>query len=276
MKKSLFKCRTNGIIREFYNKLLQMKIIIPIKRVLDPYTQARIDKQTQMVDLTNAKMAMNPFCEIAVEEALKLQESGVASETIAISIGTDKTVDTLRTALAMGIDRAIFIKTESDLDLQPLHLGKILASIIKREEAALIIMGKQAVDNDNNQTGQIISGILNYSLGTFISKFSLSDDAQSIEVSREIDSGIEVRRLNLPAIVTVDLRLNEPRYASLPNIMKARSKPLETIELSSLDIDVTPRVRVISVEESGTKDRAAKQVSSAKELLEELNQMGVL
>jgi len=219
---------------------------------------------------------MNPFCEIAVEEALKLQESGVASETIAISIGTDKTVDTLRTALAMGIDRAIFIKTESDLDLQPLHLGKILASIIKREEAALIIMGKQAVDNDNNQTGQIISGILNYSLGTFISKFSLSDDAQSIEVSREIDSGIEVRRLNLPAIVTVDLRLNEPRYASLPNIMKARSKPLETIELSSLDIDVTPRVRVISVEESGTKDRAAKQVSSAKELLEELNQMGVL
>ena len=276
MKKSLFKCRTNGIIREFYNKLLQMKIIIPIKRVLDPYTRARVDKQTQMVDLTNAKMAMNPFCEIAVEEALKLQESGVASETIAISIGTDKTVDTLRTALAMGVDRAIFIKTEADLDLQPLHLGKILASIIKREEAVLIIMGKQAVDNDNNQTGQIISGILNYSLGTFISKFSLSDDAQSIEVSREIDSGIEVRRLNLPAIVTVDLRLNEPRYASLPNIMKARSKPLETIELSSLDIDVTPRVRVISVEESGTKDRAAKQVSSAKELLEELNQMGVL
>ena len=253
-----------------------MKIIIPIKRVLDPYTRARVDKQTQMVDLTNAKMAMNPFCEIAVEEALKLQESGVASETIAISIGTDKTVDTLRTALAMGVDRAIFIKTEADLDLQPLHLGKILASIIKREEAVLIIMGKQAVDNDNNQTGQIISGILNYSLGTFISKFSLSDDAQSIEVSREIDSGIEVRRLNLPAIVTVDLRLNEPRYASLPNIMKARSKPLETIELSSLDIDVTPRVRVISVEESGTKDRAAKQVSSAKELLEELNQMGVL
>lgn len=253
-----------------------MKIIIPIKRVLDPYTQARVDKQTQMVDLTNAKMAMNPFCEIAVEEALKLQESGAASETIAISIGTDKTVDTLRTALAMGVDRAIFIKTEVGVDLQPLHLGKILASIIKREQADLVIMGKQAVDNDNNQTGQIVSGLLDYSLGTFISKFSLSDDAQSIEVSREIDTGIEVRRLNLPAIVTVDLRLNEPRYASLPNIMKARSKPLETIELSSLDIDVTPRVKVISVEESGTKDRAAKQVSSAKELLDELNQMGVL
>ena len=150
-----------------------MKIIIPIKRVLDPYTQARINKQTQLVDLTNAKMAMNPFCEIAVEEALTLKESGSASETIAVSIGTDKTVDTLRTALAMGVDRAIFIKTETDLDLQPLHIAKILANIINREQAELIIMGKQAVDNDNNQTGQILSGLLDYSLGTFISKFDL-------------------------------------------------------------------------------------------------------
>lgn len=253
-----------------------MKIIIPIKRVLDPYTQARVDKQTQTVDLSNAKMAMNPFCEIAVEEALRLKESGSASETIAVSIGTDKTVDTLRTALAMGVDRAIFIKTESDLNLQPLHISKILAEIVKREEASLVIMGKQAVDNDNNQTGQMLSGLLDYSLGTFISKFSLSDDKQNIQVSREIDSGIETRQLSIPAIVTVDLRLNEPRYASLPNIMKARSKPLETIELSSFDIDTSPRVKVISVVESGTKDRAAKQVSSAKELLEELNQMGVL
>ena len=253
-----------------------MKIIIPIKRVLDPYTQARVDKQTQMVDLTNAKMAMNPFCEIAVEEALRLKESGSASETIAVSIGTDKTVDTLRTALAMGVDRAIFIKTESDLNLQPLHISKILSEIVKREEADLVIMGKQAVDNDNNQTGQMLSGLLDYSLGTFISKFNLSDNKQNIEVSREIDSGIETRELSIPAIVTVDLRLNEPRYASLPNIMKARSKPLETVELSSFDIDTTPRVKVISVVESGTKDRAAKQVSSAKELLEELNQMGVL
>lgn len=253
-----------------------MKIIIPIKRVLDPYTQARVDKQTQTVDLSNAKMAMNPFCEIAVEEALRLKEAGSASETIAVSIGTDKTVDTLRTALAMGVDRAIFIKTESDLNLQPLHISKILAEIVKREEASLVIMGKQAVDNDNNQTGQMLSGLLDYSLGTFISKFSLSDDKQNIQVSREIDSGIETRQLSIPAIVTVDLRLNEPRYASLPNIMKARSKPLETIELSSFDIDTSPRVKVISVVESGTKDRAAKQVSSAKELLEELNQMGVL
>ena len=254
----------------------KMKIIIPIKRVLDPYTQARVDKQTQTVDLSNAKMAMNPFCEIAVEEALRLKESGSASETIAVSIGTDKTVDTLRTALAMGVDRAIFIKTESDLNLQPLHISKILAEIVKREEASLVIMGKQAVDNDNNQTGQMLSGLLDYSLGTFISKFSLSDDKQNIQVSREIDSGIETRQLSIPAIVTVDLRLNEPRYASLPNIMKARSKPLETIELSSFDIDTSPRVKVISVVESGTKDRAAKQVSSAKELIEELNQMGVL
>ena len=199
-------------------------------------------------------MAMNPFCEIAVEEALTIKESGSASETIAVSIGTDKTVDTLRTALAMGVDRAIFIKTESELDLQPLHVGKILANIIKREEAELIIMGKQAVDNDNNQTGQILSGLLNYSLGTFISEFKLS----------------------LPSIVTVDLRLNEPRYASLPNIMKARSKPLETIELSSLDIDTSPRIKVISVEESGTKDRASKQISSAEEFFSELNQLGVL
>lgn len=253
-----------------------MKIIIPIKRVLDPYTQARINKQTQLVDLTNAKMAMNPFCEIAVEEALTLKESGSASETIAVSIGTDKTVDTLRTALAMGVDRAIFIKTETDLDLQPLHVAKILANIINREQAELIIMGKQAVDNDNNQTGQILSGLLDYSLGTFISKFDLSSDAKSVEVYREIDSGIETRKLSLPSIVTVDLRLNEPRYASLPNIMKARSKPLETIEIESLGIDITPRIKVISVEESGTKDRASKQISSAEEFFSELNQLGAL
>jgi len=253
-----------------------MKIIIPIKRVLDPYTQARVDKQSQAVDLNNAKMAMNPFCEIAVEEALKLQEAGKISETIAVSIGTDKTVDTLRTALAMGVDRAIFVKTDSELNLQPLHVGKILTKIIEKEEAQLVFMGKQAVDNDNNQTGQILSGLLNFSLGTFISEFKLSDDGNSVEVSREIDSGIESRKLNIPAIVTVDLRLNEPRYASLPNIMKARSKPLETIELTSLDIDVTPRVKVLSVEESGTKDRAAKEVQSAQELYSELNQLGVL
>ena len=253
-----------------------MKIIIPVKRVLDPYTQARVNKQTQQVDLSNAKMAMNPFCEIAVEEALTLKESGSASETIAVSIGTDKTVDTLRTALAMGVDLAIIIKTDSELDLQPLHVAKILANIIKREEAELVIMGKQAVDNDNNQTGQMLSGLIDYSLGTFISKFDLSSDANSVEVSREIDSGIETRKLNLPAIVTVDLRLNEPRYASLPNIMKARSKPLETIELSSLGIDTAPRIKVVSVEESGTKDRASKQISSAEELFTELNQMGVL
>jgi len=253
-----------------------MKIIIPIKRVLDPYTQARINKQTQLVDLTNAKMAMNPFCEIAVEEALTLKESGSASETIAVSIGTDKTVDTLRTALAMGVDRAIFIKTATDLDLQPLHVAKILANIINREQAELIIMGKQAVDNDNNQTGQILSGLLDYSLGTFISKFDLSSDAKSVEVYREIDSGIETRKLSLPSIVTVDLRLNEPRYASLPNIMKARSKPLETIEIESLGVDITPRIKVISVEESGTKDRASKQISSAEEFFSELNQLGAL
>ena len=253
-----------------------MKIIVPIKRVLDPYTQARVDKQSQTVDLNNAKMAMNPFCEIAVEEALKLQEAGKVSETITVSIGTDKTVDTLRTALAMGVDRAIFVKTDSELNLQPLHVGKILTKIIEKEEAQLVFMGKQAVDNDNNQTGQILSGLLNFSLGTFISEFKLSDDSNSVEVSREIDSGIESRKLNIPAIVTVDLRLNEPRYASLPNIMKARSKPLETIELTSLDIDVTPRVKVLSVEESGTKDRAAKEVQSAQELYSELNQLGVL
>ena len=253
-----------------------MKIIIPIKRVLDPYTQARVDKQSQTVDLSNAKMAMNPFCEIAVEEALKLQEAGKASETIAVSIGTDKTVDTLRTALAMGVDKAIFVKTDSELNLQPLHVGKILAKIIEQEQAQLVFMGKQAVDNDNNQTGQILSGLLNFSIGTFISEFKFSDDGNSVEVSREIDSGIETRKLNLPAIVTVDLRLNEPRYASLPNIMKARSKPLETIELASLDIDLTPRVKVLSVEESGTKDRAAKEVQSAQELYSELNQLGVL
>lgn len=253
-----------------------MKIIIPIKRVLDPFTQARIDKQTQSVDLTNSKMAMNPFCEIAVEEALKIQESGHATETIAVSIGADKTIDTLRNALAMGVDRAIFVRTETELNLQPLTLGKILSVIIKKVGADLVIMGKQAVDNDNNQTGQILSGLLDYSIGTFISKFKLNEDNNSIEVCREIDTGIETRNLKLPAIVTVDLRLNEPRYASLPNIMKARSKPLEMIELSSLGIDTSPRVKVLGVEESGSKDRAAKQINSANELFEELKQLGVM
>ena len=253
-----------------------MKKKIANKRDIENKTKERDKKKNEQEDKDNAKMEMKTFCEIAVEEALTLKESGAASETIAVSIGTDKTVDTLRTALAMGVDRAIFIKTESELDLQPLHIGKILANIIRREEAELIIMGKQAVDNDNNQTGQILSGLLDYSLGTFISKFELSADASSVEVSREIDSGIEIRKLNLPAIVTVDLRLNEPRYASLPNIMKARSKPLETIELDSLGIDTSPRIKVISVVESGTKDRASKQISSAEELFSELNQMGVL
>ena len=253
-----------------------MKVLVPIKRVVDYNVKVRAKSDETGPDLANVKMAINPFCEIAVEEALTLKESGSASETIAVSIGTDKTVDTLRTALAMGVDRAIFVKTDSELDLQPLHVAKILANIIKREEAQLVIMGKQAVDNDNNQTGQMLSGLIDYSLGTFISKFDLSADASSVEVCREIDSGIETRKLNLPAIVTVDLRLNEPRYASLPNIMKARSKPLETIELSNLEIDTAPRIKVVSVEESGTKDRASKQISSAEELFNELNQMGVL
>ena len=253
-----------------------MKIIVPIKRVVDYNVKVRPLSDQSDVDLNNVKMAMNPFCEIAVEEALTLKESGSASETIAVSIGTDKTVDTLRTALAMGVDRAIFIKTDSELELQPLPVAKILANIIKREEAELVIMGKQAVDNDNNQTGQMLSGLIDYSLGTFISKFDLSADATSVEVCREIDSGIETRKLSLPSIVTVDLRLNEPRYASLPNIMKARSKPMETFELSSLGIDTTPRIKVVSVEESGTKDRASKQITSAEELFSELNQMGVL
>jgi electron transfer flavoprotein beta subunit len=253
-----------------------MKIIVPIKRVLDPFTQARIDSQTQSVDLTNSKMAMNPFCEIAVEQALQLQESGIATETIAVSIGVDKTIDTLRTALAMGIDRAIFVRTETELNLQPLTIAKILASIVNKENSELIIMGKQAVDNDNNQTGQMLSGLTGFSLGTFISKFSINEDKSSVEICREVDSGIETRNLKFPSIVTVDLRLNEPRYASLPNIMKARSKPLETVELSSLGIDTSPRIKTLSVEESGSKDRSAKQVGSANELFDELSQLGVI
>ena len=183
-----------------------MKIIIPVKRVLDPYTQARVNKQTQQVDLSNAKMAMNPFCEIAVEEALTLKESGSASETIAVSIGTDKTVDTLRTALAMGVDRAIFIKTDSELDLQPLHVAKILANIINREEAELVIMGKQAVDNDNNQTGQMLSGLIDYSLGTFISKFDLSSDASVLKFLVKLTQAL--KRENLTFLPSLRLTLD--------------------------------------------------------------------
>ena len=251
-----------------------MKVLVAVKRVVDYNVKVRPKSDGTDVDLANVKMSINPFCEIAVEEAVRLKEKGVVSEILAVSVGPQQSQEQLRTALALGADRAILVSTENTLE--PLAIAKCLKAVCDSESPDLVLMGKQAIDGDNNQTGQMLSGLIDYSLGTFISKFDLSSDASSVEVSREIDSGIETRKLNLPAIVTVDLRLNEPRYASLPNIMKARSKPLETIELSSLGIDTAPRIKVISVEESGTKDRASKQISSAEELFTELNQMGVL
>lgn len=249
-----------------------MKVLVPIKRVVDYNVKVRPKSDESGVDLNNVKMAMNPFCEIAVEEAVKLKEAGSADEIIAVTIGTSASQEQLRTALALGADRAILIET--DVEADPLGISKLLKAIVEKESPDLIILGKQAIDGDNNQTGQMLGALLGYPQATFASEVNL-EDGKAI-VTREIDGGLQTISINMPAIVTTDLRLNEPRYASLPNIMKARSKPLETIELSSLGIDTAPRIKVVSVEESGTKDRASKQISSAEELFTELNQMGVL
>ena len=244
-----------------------MKIIIPIQRVLDPYTQARVDKQTQMVDLTNAKMAMNPFCEIAVEEAIRLKEAGASEEIVLVTAGSRQSQETLRSGLAMGADRGILIET--DEALEPLAVAKLLKAVVEREEPGLVLLGKQAIDGDNNQTGQMLAGLLNWSIGSFVSKLEMGDG--SISVVREVDGGLEKVRLKSPAIVTVDLRLNEPRYASLPNIMKAKKKPIDMFTPEDLGVGVAPRVTVLKVVEPPARDAGVK-VSSAAELVEKLRQ----
>ena len=242
-----------------------MKILVPIKRVIDANIKVRVKSDQSGVELNNVKMAMNPFCEIAVEAALRLREGGVAEEVIVVCAGPANGKETLRTALAMGADRAMHI--ESDNSPEPLAVAKLLKAVVEREQPGLVILGKQAIDGDNNQTGQMLSALLNWSLGTFISRLSVEDGA--FHVTREVDGGLENLKLSGPAVVTVDLRLNEPRYASLPNIMKAKKKPLEELTADALDVDITPRLTVLKVEEPASRS-AGVRVQSAAELVDKL------
>ena len=220
-----------------------MKILIPIKRVVDYNVKVRPMADESGVDLNNVKMAINPFCEIAVEEAVRLKESGVAEEIISVTIGSTAAQEQLRTSLALGADRAILIETDSEVE--PLGVAKLLKAVVEKENPDLIIMGKQAIDGDNNQTGQKLAALLGYPQATFASELSINDC--KAEVTREIDGGLQTVSVNLPAIVTTDLRLNEPRYASLPNIMKAKSKPLDVMQASDLGVDISPRISTLKV-----------------------------
>ena len=242
-----------------------MKVLVPVKRVIDANIKVRVKSDQSGVELNNVKMAMNPFCEIAVEQAIRLKESGLVDEIIVVTVGAAQSQETLRTALAMGADRAILIETEETPE--PLAVAKSLKAVVDREGPGLVILGKQAIDGDNNQTGQMLAALLGWSIGTFISDLVIEESI--VKVTREVDGGLEKLELVPPAVVTVDLRLNEPRYASLPNIMKAKKKPLDTLSPSDLDVDVTPRTEVVSVVEPPARE-AGVRVGSAEELVEKL------
>ena len=242
-----------------------MKVLVPIKRVVDYNVKVRAKSDGTGVDLANVKMAVNPFCEIAIEEAVRLKEAGSVEEVVAVSVGTNASQEQLRTALALGADRAILVETEVEVD--SLGVAKLLKAVAEKENPDIIILGKQAIDNDSNQTGQMLSALLGYSQGTFASEVSLKDG--SLEVIREVDGGLQTVHLTLPAIVTTDLRLNEPRYASLPNIMKAKKKPMDTFTPDELNVDVTLRVNTLKV--SPPPERAAGiKVESVEELVDKL------
>jgi electron transfer flavoprotein beta subunit len=242
-----------------------MKILVAIKRVIDYNVKIRVKADQTGVETANVKMSMNPFDEIAVEEALRLREAGAASEVVAITIGAAKSQETLRTALAMGADRGILVETAADL--QPLAVSKILAALVRREDPAIVILGKQAIDDDNNQTGQMLAALLGWPQGTFASKLTLKEGAA--EVTREIDGGLESVSLTLPAVISTDLRLNEPRYATLPNIMKAKKKPTDTYTPDALGVEVAPRLAVLRVTEPPSR-KAGIKVSNVAELVEKL------
>jgi electron transfer flavoprotein beta subunit len=247
-----------------------MKILVPVKRVIDYNVKPRVKADGSGVDLANVKMSMNPFDEIAVEEALRLREKGVATEVIAVSVGPAKAQETLRTALAMGADRAILIEAE---DVEPLGVAKLLAAVMAEEQPGLVILGKQAIDDDSNQTGQMLAALTGRPQGTFASKIEVSGD--SVAVTREVDGGSETVNLKTPAIVTTDLRLNEPRYASLPNIMKAKSKPLAQKTPADYGVDVSPRLTTLNVAEPAVRSAGIK-VPDVAALAAKLKDMGVV
>ena len=242
-----------------------MKILVPIKRVVDYNVKVRPKADESGVDLNNVKMAINPFCEIAVEEAVRLKEAGSASEIIAVTVGAENAQEQLRTALALGADRAILVET--DLEVEPLGISKVLKAIVEKESPNLIVMGKQAIDGDNNQTGQMLAALMNYPQATFASELKI--EGEKAVVTREVDGGLQTISINLPAVVTSDLRLNEPRYASLPNIMKAKPKPLEIIKSDDLGVDLNPRISTLKVSPPPERE-AGIIVESVDQLVEKL------
>ena len=244
-----------------------MKILVPIKRVVDYNVKVRPLGDQSDVDLNNVKMAMNPFCEIAVEEAVRLKEAGTASEVVAVTVGKSDSQEQLRTALALGADRAIL--AESDSLLEPLAIAKVLSKVIEEESPQLVILGKQAIDGDNNQTGQMLAAMLNYSQATFASEVVIDGDSAS--VTREIDGGLQTIKVTLPAVITTDLRLNEPRYASLPNIMKAKKKELDVKPVAEMEVDINNRMELLSVELPASRQEGIK-VESVEELVGKLKE----
>jgi len=242
-----------------------MKLLIPVKRVIDYNVKVRVKSDGTGVETSNVKMSMNPFDEIAVEEAVRLKEAGKAEEVVAVSLGVAQCQETIRTALAMGADRGIHVA--SDLDFEPLAVAKLLKALVERESPELVILGKQAIDDDSNQTGQMLAALLGWSQATFASEIELGD--RTAKVTREIDGGLETIDINLPAIVTTDLRLNEPRYASLPNIMKAKKKPIDELTPDELGVDVAPRLETLKVEEP-PKREAGVMVETVGELVDKL------
>ena len=242
-----------------------MKVLVPVKRVIDYNVKVRVKADNSGVELANVKMAMNPFDEIAVEQALRLKEAGVAAEVVVVSIGPAQNQETIRTALAMGADRGIHI--EALHDIEPLAVAKLLKAVVERESPGLVLVGKQAIDDDCNQTGQMLAALLGWAQGTFVSALDVMGD--TAKIVREVDGGLEHLEIKMPAIVSVDLRLNEPRYASLPNIMKAKKKPLDSLTINDLDVDIKPRLQVVRVEEPAAREAGVK-VADVRELVEKL------
>jgi electron transfer flavoprotein beta subunit len=242
-----------------------MKVLVTVKRVIDPYVKVRVKSDGSGVETANIKMTMNPFCEIAVEQAVRMKEAGVVSEIVVVSIGVPQCQETLRTAMAMGADRGILV--EAPADIQPLAVAKLVKAIIAKENPKLVITGKQAIDDDSNQTGQMIAALTGWPQATFISNITINGD--TADVTREIDGGLEKLTIKLPAVVTSDLRLNEPRYVTLPNIMKAKKKPLEVLKPDALGVDITPRLKTLKVQEPPSRSAGVK-VADVKELVAKL------
>ena len=252
-----------------------MKVLVPVKRVIDYNVKVRVKADGSGVDLANVKMSMNPFDEISVEQAIRLKEAGQADEVVVVSIGVKQNQETLRTALAMGADRAILVTAADDVhtDIEPLSVAKILAKIVEEEQPGLVLCGKQAIDNDLNATGQMLAALLGWSQATFASELEVNDDSATI--TREVDGGLQTINVKLPSVITVDLRLNEPRYASLPNIMKAKKKPLDEKTAADYGVDVAPRLEIVKTSEPEARAAGIK-VGSVDELIEKLNEAGAV